>query len=419
MNILTMQPTPPTRNDDWQGWIRYGLQWAARGSAAPAPARRRDTSDSRICPDPWGERWEGHASPQWTAADTASAPASSSPSGASSAASTTQAPDRRLAFVGYREDTPGERWRALFQATWPAYRAWYLSQGWEARPTLAEAEARLREHMPELVDTWLALVARTGHDPVAARLLTMWHLPLFATGCSQVVITGESPRLVRNYDYDPNLFEGVVASTNYSGRRKVIGTSDLLWGLVDGMNEDGLTVSLTYGGLPTGPDAPAGFAVPLVVRYLLETCATVPEAIAALKRLPVAQSYNLALLDTHGAHAAVFVGPGREPEVSDLRVTTNHRLGAVERPDVAGPLESKERQDLLLGALDEPADEQVARFTREPVRRQDYARGFGTLYTAEYRPAEGTLTYHWPDATWRRGFDDGEAEVEVWVRQNH
>ena len=82
-------------------------------------------------------------------------------------------------------------------------------------------------------------------------------------------------------------------------------------------------------------------------------------------------------------------------------------------------LESKERQDLLLGALDEPADEQVARFTREPVRRQDYARGFGTLYTAEYRPAEGTLTYHWPDATWRRGFDDGEAEVEVWVRQNH
>ena len=74
MNILTMQPTPPTRNDDWQGWIRYGLQWAALGSAASAPARDRAASDTRACPDPWGERWEGHASPRWTAAD-ASAPA--------------------------------------------------------------------------------------------------------------------------------------------------------------------------------------------------------------------------------------------------------------------------------------------------------------------------------------------------------
>jgi len=27
---------------------------------------------------------------------------------------------------GVREATPGPRWRGLFEATWPAYRAWYL-----------------------------------------------------------------------------------------------------------------------------------------------------------------------------------------------------------------------------------------------------------------------------------------------------
>ena len=48
------------------------------------------------------------------------------------------------------------------------------------------------------------------------------------------------PVLVRNYDYDLSLFEGVVASTNWSGHRSVLGTSDLLWGLLDGLNEDGL-----------------------------------------------------------------------------------------------------------------------------------------------------------------------------------
>jgi predicted choloylglycine hydrolase len=60
------------------------------------------------------------------------------------------------------------------------------------------------------------------------------------------VLPGEQPALVRNYDYDQALFEAVIASTDYSGRRRVLGTSDMLWGLLDGMNEDGLAVSLTF-----------------------------------------------------------------------------------------------------------------------------------------------------------------------------
>ena len=45
--------------------------------------------------------------------------------------------------------------------------------------------------------------------------------------------------------------------------------SDCLWGLLDGMNDRGLAVSLTFGGRP---DVGDGFAIPLVVRYVLETC---------------------------------------------------------------------------------------------------------------------------------------------------
>ena len=87
----------------------------------------------------------------------------------------------------------------------------------------------------------------------------------------------------------------------------MLGTSDLLWGLLDGMNEDGLAVSLTFGGRQ---DVGDGFGIPLVLRYVLETCATVGQAVSALQRIPVSQSYNVALVDITGAHATVFRLPG-------------------------------------------------------------------------------------------------------------
>ena len=72
------------------------------------------------------------------------------------------------------------------------------------------------------------------------------------------VVCRDEPVLVRNYDYNPDLFEWVVYSSKFAGR-KVIGTSDCLWGLVDGMNDDGLVISLTHGGRQSS--AP-GFAIP-------------------------------------------------------------------------------------------------------------------------------------------------------------
>ena len=194
----------------------------------------------------------------------------------------------------YREAEPGPRWRALYDATWPAYRSWYTRDGLAARPSLQECRRALTRYMPELVPTWERLCRLSGDDAVAARMLSMWRLPAFAVGCSQLVMPGEHPTLLRNYDYDQTLFEAVIASTDYSGSRRVLGTSDMLWGLLDGMNEDGLAVSLTFGGRP---DVGEGFGIPIVLRYVLETCATVPQAISALRRIPVSQSYNVALVD--------------------------------------------------------------------------------------------------------------------------
>ncbi len=324
-----------------------------------------------------------------------------------------------MTMHAYREARPGPRWKALFDATWPAYRAWWSREGVDARPSLAACRAALAQHMPELLPTWERLGALAG-DPLAARMLSMWNLPAFAVGCAQAVQPGARPRLVRNYDYDPALFEGVIASTDYSGRRRVIGTSDMLWGLLDGMNEDGLAVSLTYGGRSgSGP----GFGIPLVLRYLLETCADVASAVAALQRLPVSQSYNLTLVDTAGAHATVFVAPEEPAEVSRLQAVTNHRLDRVERPDHAARYDSVGRQRRLHELLAQPVDTTastalVDAMLAPPLRNDRFDAGFGTLYTAEYRPADGVATWHWPGQSWSRRFDDGDAVRDIDLPDN-
>ena len=366
-DLPDLGPVPPADPADWRSWVDYGLAF----SATP------------------------HHVTDWTAGYPLTA--------------RTSFP---LRFTAYQEDTPGRRWRALYDATWAAYSSWYSSQGFSDRPSLAECRQRLLEHMPELVPVWERLVKLSGNDPLAARLLSMWRMPAFACGCSQAVIAGSDPLLVRNYDYDLNLFEGVIASTNWSGQRKVIGTSDLLWGLLDGMNEDGLVASLTFGGRA---DVGDGFGIPLVVRYLLETCSDVDAAVSALRRLPIAQSYNLTLADTSGAHATVFVAPGEPIEVSDLTVATNHRLDVVERPEHARRLRSQPRQQHLTRLLDDDTTHHrlVEAFLQEPLRADQYTAGFGTLYTAAYRPSTGTVTYRWPGQTWVRTFDDVDDHREV------
>ena len=61
----------------------------------------------------------------------------------------------------------------------------------------------------------------------------------------------------------------------------------------------------------------------------------------------------------------------------------------------------------MLDLLEAGAGEEafVAAFLEPPLHSTGYDDGFGTLYTAVYRPAEGAVDYRWPDATWRQSID--------------
>ncbi len=187
--------------------------------------------------------------------------------------------------------------------------------------------------------------------------------------------------------------------------------TDCIWGLLDGVNDAGLSMSLAFGGRrATAP----GFAMPLVVRYLLECCDTTGEAVSTLARLPVQASYNLTILDRAGEAATAHVAPDRPLSIGKTVVATNHQH-VVEWPEHAEAVRSEERERHMLDLI-EKGDLAVDRFLEPPLYSTDYDDGFGTLYTAAYRPADAAVEYRWPGLVWRQScaaFEEGIRAVRL------
>ncbi len=302
------------------------------------------------------------------------------------------------------EAEPGPKWAGLFAQLWPAYKTWWLREGADARPTYLEGLRALNEHMPEIVPLYERLCDLAGGGDIAARFLSFYRPPPYLSGCSQAIWPGREPVLVRNYDYDPRAFERVVLHTSWQGR-KVMGTSDGLWGLVDGMNDAGLAVSLTFGGRRV---VGGGFGVPLILRYVLQTCTTTDEAGEALARIPTHMSYNVTVVDRKRHFLTAFMAPDRPTALTHAAVATNHQE-KVEWDAHARMTASVERERFLLQRLTlhvEPEEKFIAAFLRPPLYSTAFDRGFGTLYTAVYRPRKGEMELRWPRGHWTLRLDD-------------
>lgn len=301
-------------------------------------------------------------------------------------------------FVAEREDRPGAAWLARFRAGREEAERWYAGQGRTEPPSAAACRAAVRQHLPELLPHYDHVCDLVGDDTMAHRILSHYRPGPSIHGCSQVVWLGEGgPALVRNYDYFLDTVSDRFELTSWSNR-KVIGKAQRPWGgCLDGMNDDGLVASLTHGG---GQAQGLGFSIILLLRYVLETCGTVAEAVGALTRVPVAQSQNVVLLDGTGTYATLFLGPDRAPSVTQGRTCTNHQ------EVVQDGSTSALRQRTLIDALNcrsMTLQDLVRRFLEPPL----YSRepGFTTVYTAIYRPAQRTVEYLWPGKRWHQSFE--------------
>lgn len=298
---------------------------------------------------------------------------------------------------------PGPKWQKLFNTHWEAYHKWFESKGSSFVPDLKTSQAALKKYMPEMWPTYERLCKLANADEVAARFLTGFQPPAYISACSQAVLPGDGLKLVRNYDYHPDLTEGAQLMSAWNGK-KVIATSDCLIGVLDGMNEDGLAISLTFGGRKAVGE---GFGIPFILRYVLEFCSNVEEAVAALKRIPSHMSYNVTVIDKSGAFKTVQLAPDRAPLVTDSAYATNHQ-GTVDWPENAAFNKTLERSAFIKTLLSEEgtsAGDKADRFLQPPLYNTMFKEGFGTLYTAVYHPAAGTVQLRWPNADILQDFD--------------
>ncbi|HUF68448.1 MAG TPA: C45 family peptidase [Longimicrobiales bacterium] len=308
-----------------------------------------------------------------------------------------------VVLYALNEPDPGPKWKALWTRLEPGYRRWFLREGDAARPSYLTCRRALEKHMPELVPVWEALVEQAGGGDTAARLLSLYRPTPYLTGCSQAVWNRTCPMLIRNYDYGPQAWDAVMLRSVWTGRR-VIAMTDVLWGALDGINESGLSVALAFGGRKVVGD---GFGIPLIVRYLLETCETSRQAAAALRRLPSHMTYNVTAVDATGSYFTAHVAPDRPTTITARRIATNHQ-NIVEWHEHAHATGSVDRERFLVGRLadeDEEAERFVQRFLEPPLFSTRFDHGWGTLYTAVYRSADRIAEYRWPGTVLAQSID--------------
>ena len=314
-----------------------------------------------------------------------------------------------LTFDAVNEALPGPKWRARWDRSWPAYEAWFVARGGDDGPSRAECRAALKHHMPELLPVYDRLVLIAGGSDRAARFLATWNPPRYLGGCSLAALSdGVETRLVRNYDLSPDLNEGLLLRSEWTGR-PVMGMVEFIWGLSDGINAAGLCVALAYGGRSqTG----SGFGITTILRYVLETCEAVDQALAVLARVPSHMAYNVVLADAGGRTASVELSPGGGARGMPCAIATNHQHGP-QPADRAAFTRSHQRHEHLAGLSIRPS-EMLDDFLLPPLRQNRYAEGFGTLFTAEYDPGAGRLCLAWPEERWTQtlsDFREGRREI--------
>ncbi len=299
-----------------------------------------------------------------------------------------------LTFRALQESVPGARLGGVLAEYWPAYQRWLRRA--PALP-LDRCLVELQRHMPELLPAFDQILRHSGGDERVARFLTLWSPPPLIRGCTQVVLDdADGPLLLRAYDHHPRLFDGLILRSDWDGV-PVVCVTDCLWGALDGVNAHGLAVALAFGGRNAiGP----GFASPLVVRYLLQTCATVADAREVLDRVPLSMPYTFVIADRHGDVVTAHAGPDRPTRFTDARASANHDAPD-DWPEYEARTHSVARLQCAEAVLQDSTDSaEVQRaFLQPPLWRDEYDAGFGTLYVAAYRPTTGALSLCFPQHT--------------------
>lgn len=309
-------------------------------------------------------------------------------------------------FRAVDEPAPGAFSRQAIEESRGFVRGWYAKA--ERIPSPEECRRRVSEAMPEMLPIFDTLSGVASDDPaMIAALAGIDPPPLIPAGCTVRAFARPEPTLLRNYDFHPDATSGFVLRTNWGGTR-VLGMSEGVSGLLDGVNGHGVVAALTFGGRHVyGP----GFGIVKIVRYLLQVSRDLKDAADVLRRVPCAWAQNVLVQDRSGKALRAELAPDRAPLIVEADAVTNHQAEAV-------PGESSRWRFETACSLPDDAGAARAVFAEGKLCLDDFDGWLGTLYTAEYRPASGSVRYHWGTDSWELsldGFEEGSRRIAYGV----
>jgi predicted choloylglycine hydrolase len=206
-------------------------------------------------------------------------------------------------------------------------------------------------------------------------------------GCSAVMTAG---LYGRNYDYDARRYDRLLVAIQPKGVNASIGFSDRFTGRVDGMNEHGLCVGLHQVNQAAWQP---GLVCILIVRIVLDQCATTREAIKLLRSIPQGLGFNYSLADAGGAAAVVEASPAviAVHEGEQLGCSNHFRAPALQAYNRRNPGSYRHLPVLEEFARQRPHAERLfadLNSSLSPVFDHRYASGSGTLHTFVCTPAD-------------------------------
>ncbi|MFC4408849.1 C45 family autoproteolytic acyltransferase/hydrolase [Chungangia koreensis] len=252
---------------------------------------------------------------------------------------------------------------------------------------VSEMQSIFASLAPHLLDELDGLAQSLGiTSDKAAALFSGYDVPKTeAMGCTAFITPDY---YVRNYDFSPSLYDGVFSLIQPEKAFATAGYNLQVLGRHDGVNDKGLVCGLHF---VSNDDYRTGISAWTAVRIVLDTCASVEDAIRVLTKIPHAACYNFSLADREGNLAVVEATPeGVKVRAGEKSLTcVNHfqdsDLQNKNRPHIEGSIQRNNfLNDLVYEDLNQHELFTTFADLDSPLFFTDYDELFGTLHTFSY-----------------------------------
>ncbi|RYG72351.1 linear amide C-N hydrolase [Lentibacillus lipolyticus] len=205
------------------------------------------------------------------------------------------------------------------------------------------------------------------------------------SGCS--ILTG-ADFMIRNYDYQPQTYDGRYSFFQPTDQgNAIIGPTSRVTGRMDGMNEHGLSMGYNFMQRRKPGN---GFVCHMIGRIILETCATVDDAIQLLKEIPHRGSFSYVVLDRSETTYVIEASP-RSVEVRQSNTCTNH-FELLQHENRHHLDDSRRRLDIIQqenkASMNANDAFRLLNDTDKGVFSDLYKSWAGTIHTTAYFPKE-------------------------------